>query len=244
MTLSPMPPRWTFRPRPVVTAATLVFVALTLSLSRWQFERAAHKRALEARYEESAGLAPAELASVDFSAGAEGLRYLRVRARGRFDPPGAHFLVDNRVLRGVPGYWVVSPFRLEGAGAPAVLVARGWLPAGGDRSRLPAVPPPAPGVAGITGRLVPDSSDAIELSDRTVAGPVWQNVKVAEMSDALGFGLLPMVLVLDSPAGGLEPIGGRPDFKAANSVVYAWQWLSFALLAAGLYVGLNLRRRA
>lgn len=237
-----MPSPWTFRPRPVVTVATLLFVALTLSLSRWQFDRAAHKRALEARYEESAGLPPAELSSVDFSAGAGGLRYLRVRARGRFDPPG-FFLVDNRVVRGVPGYWVVSPFRLEGAGAPAVLVARGWVPAGGDRSRLPPVPPPAPGVTGIVGRLVPDSSDAIELSGRTVTGLVWQNVKVAEMSDALGFGLLPMVLVLDSPAAGLEPIGGRPDFKAANSVVYAWQWLSFALLAAGLYVGLNLRRR-
>lgn len=228
----------------MVTVATVLFVALTLSLSRWQFDRAAEKRALEARYHESLLREPADLASLDFSAGIGGHRYARVLAAGSYDPPGV-FLVDNRMLRGAPGYWVLSPFRLSGGagGGPTALVARGWVPAGADRSRLPPIPPPPSGELAISGQLVPDSSDAIELSDETVSGLVWQNVKIDEMSEDLGAALLPMVVVLDSPVDGLEPIEVLPDFKAANSTVYAWQWLSFALLAAGLYVGLNLRRK-
>jgi len=234
--------RYRFRPKPVVSAATFLFVCLTLWLSSWQFDRAAQKRQIEQAYLGSLELPPKDLAGVDFAAGPGALRFLKVAAEGSF-APGESLLVDNRLLRNVPGYWVLDAFLPDGRGAPsALLVARGWIPAGADRSVVPRPPAPPAGRIAISGYLLPDSSGALELSADTVSGNVWQNAKIGPMGDALGRELAPMLLVLDDPGPGLEPIRIEPDFKVLTSVSYAWQWLSFALLAVGLYVGLNLRR--
>ncbi len=237
-----MPFPYTFQPRLVVTMATILFICLTLALSRWQFGRAEQKRALEEQYVRSLERAPSDLADIDFEAGTGAHRYRQVTVRGRYTD-GQRFLIDNRMLKGIPGYWAVAPFRPDDANLPAVLVVRGWIRANPDRSVIPEIPPPTPGSAEITGMLLPDSSDAVELSDESVSGPVWQNAKIAEMGRRLGIDLLPMLVVAGQAPPGLEPVGIQPDFKVLNSVSYAWQWLSFALLAFCLYVGLNLRRR-
>ena len=232
---------YTFRPRRAITAAAATFVAATLSLSAWQFDRAEQKRALKERYLNLQERPAARLASVDFGEDPERLRYLRVFAHGAYGPRES-LLVDNRMSGRRPGYWVLSAFHPENGEAPPILVVRGWVPGGADRSQIPKPPSPSAGTIDLSGVLIPDSSDVLELSDTTVAGNVWQNAKAVAMGDALGLELAPMLLVSDVPIEGLEPVAVKPDFKVLNSVSYAFQWLAFALLGAGLYVGLNLKR--
>ena len=56
--------------------------------------------------------------------------------------PQFTILLDNKVYRGRPGYFVVTPLRLSGSSVH-VLVNRGWIAAGARRADLPSVPTPA-----------------------------------------------------------------------------------------------------
>ena len=59
-------------------------------------------------------------------------QYARVRATGRYD--AAHqLLVRNRPLEGQVGYYVLTPLVTDAG--PALLVDRGWVPAGATADR-------------------------------------------------------------------------------------------------------------
>ena len=227
-----------FRPSWFLTVAAAAVIAATVSLAAWQFDRAAGKRVLEQAAR--AGLAAAPL---KVRAGAKLQPFRRAVAIGRYLPE-KQILLDNRVHQRHVGYHVITPFLLDDG--LALAVNRGWLVARKNRATPPVPVLPQAGRVTVRGVLKSDETDAFVLSPQLVEGKVWQKLHLAEYGASYELNLSGLVLLRDDGAAeneGLAAVSVRVDFKSARSVGYAWQWLTFALLAAVFYFILGRRKR-
>jgi len=226
-----------FRPGLAPSIAAAAFIVLTLSLGNWQTRRAEEKIEAARKLDEAMREAALSIPSVPVDA--KGFERRRVSARGRFIARATLFL-DNKVLRGVAGYGVLTPLAIEG-GDMHVLVDRGWI-AAGDRSRLPNVPTPEALLA-IEGTAMTPSRRFLELAADESGSARRQNLVIEREQERLALKLQPFVIEQTSAAqDGLERARDRPDAGVERHRAYALQWYSFAALAAVLYVILNLRR--
>ena len=151
-------PRWLS-----IHLLALVLVGACLGLGQWQLDRAA-------AFQRSAGggsePAPVPLPSLTAPKGVlDGAVIGRlVTVSGTYDATHA-FLVPDRVLDGLSGFWLLSVVRLSsGAGA---LVVRGWEP---TVAAAAADPPPA-GQVVVTGRLMDAEDPSGGLPPGTVLPP-------------------------------------------------------------------------
>src|SRR5471032_2150861 len=103
------------------TLAALVGVVLTSVLGNWQLGRGNEKSALAERIQAANHDALIELSRTEVRA--EDVAWRRIEVRGRFEPKYA-ILIDNRILHGMVGYYVVMPLQITG-GERYVLVNRG-----------------------------------------------------------------------------------------------------------------------
>ena len=228
---------WRFRPGLVSGIAAAAFVALTVSLGNWQARRAEEKIEAARKLDEAMREAVLSIPSAPVEAG--GFEGRRVGVRGRFIPRATLFL-DNKVLRGVAGYRVLTPLAIEG-GDMHVLVDRGWI-AAGDRSRLPTIPTPEALLA-IEGTAMTPSRRFLELAPEESSGARRQNLVIEREQERLALKLHPFVIEqTDDAQDGLVRARERPDSGVERHRSYALQWYSFAALAAVLYVILNFRR--
>ncbi|MBT9614474.1 MAG: SURF1 family protein [Burkholderiales bacterium] len=227
------------RPFWLPTVAALVVVALATSAGIWQTNRAQFKRDLQARYDAQVKSAPVALPGslVD----AEAFRFRRISVTGQFDP--AHeILLDNRVLNGKPGYHVVTPLKMDSA-ERYVLVDRGWVARGVDRTLLPEIRTPL-GKIVIEGIAVPPSNKYLELSTQTVEGKVWQNLNMKRMADLLRYPVQPVVITqLNDNGDGLMRRWNRPDVGIEKHVGYAFQWFALAVATIVIYGVMYAKRR-
>jgi surfeit locus 1 family protein len=231
---------WRFRPGVLMTAATIAFCGLTVSLGLWQTRRAAEKEALQARLERFGAERPLALPARLIASDDYALRH--VVARGVYADRFT-ILLDNRVHRGRAGFHVVSPLRITG-GNVHVLVNRGWIAAGRTRAELPQIATPA-GEQTVEGLATAPTGRVYELAADTVEGPVWQNLRLDRYRAWSTLELQPIVIQQTNDAGdGLLREWGRADAGAGKHRAYALQWFSLAILAVVLYVVLNLKRRA
>ena len=227
---------FTFNPSPWPTLAAALLVALTVYLGVWQTHRGDEKeerqRLLGSRMGETAVVLTGSVPSGD------ALLYRHVRAEGEYDAAGQLF-IDNKVMQGRAGYFVVTPLRLrDGA---IVLVNRGWIARG---SSYPA-PPPAPVPAGrvaVTGLATLPSTRFLELGPQTVSGNVWQNLTIERYRQVTKAPVLPVLVLSDSPGEGLAAVRETPDAGVAKHREYALTWFSLAATTLVLWLALNLRR--
>lgn len=224
----------------VAAVATLAVAALCAALGVWQLDRARETRQLAAAYERLGRDAPIAVTSSQLPAAAVALR--RVTAHGTFDPRYLVF-VDNRVLNGVPGYHVVMPLRLEG-GDRYVLVNRGWIAAGPDRSRLPEIRTPTAPVD-VNGIAVVPEQKPFELSSDVMEGRVWENLTIARFRHAYPMiAIQPFVIEEDNDLGdGLARVWEKPDFGLERHYGYALQWFLLGATALVIYGVSYVRRR-
>jgi surfeit locus 1 family protein len=229
--------RRSFHPSPALTVAALVVAGLLSSLGYWQHRRAIEKEALAARLEERAqGPVLAVPATV---VDPEAMQYRRVSVRGHYDAERT-VLVDNKVHRGVAGYRVVTPLKIEG-GERYVLIDRGWIAAGPDRAKLPSIAMPA-GAQVVEGIAVVPSARFIELAPDLRTGPVRQNLVIDKLQEELRIPLQPIVIEqISGPADGLVRQLERPDGGADRHRAYSLQWYAMALVAVVFYVLLGFR---
>ena len=219
------------RPGWLPTVAALVVVALTVSAGVWQTQRAAYKSALQARYDAQAQAQPVALPSEDIEDDA--YRYRRVSVTGHFDS-AYEILLDNTILKGVPGYQVVTPLKLEHAPV-YVLISRGWVGRGLDRKVLPQIKTPS-GVVTIEGIAVPPSGKYLELSTQTVEGKVWQNLNFQRLQALLPLRVQSlMVTQLNDTGDGLARHWARPDTGVEKHAAYAFQWFALTLATLVIY---------
>ncbi len=242
-----------FRASVWMTVLAIAAVALFVLLGRWQWHRAAEKRALVAAFDAGRNAQPSELGQRSLAAIP---RYTQLRLRGRYD--GAHqFLLDNISRDGAVGYEVLTPFVL--VDGRIVVVNRGWLPLpGGRRERLPDVglPPapatastlPLPEVTGLVDRLpVPALAMGRAPPDASAAWPKRTSFPdAAQMAAALRSPIEDGQLLLAAS----QPTGYRRDWHPgavglppSRHIAYALQWWGFSALALFLYFFMNIERR-
>jgi surfeit locus 1 family protein len=227
-----------FRVRPAWLVAAAAGCTLFVALGNWQSRRAEEKVAAQRRIDALATAAPTPLPAMPVAASEYAGR--RVTVRGEYVSRHSVF-IDNRVHKGVAGYHVVTPFRIEGADLH-VLVNRGWAAAGPRRDRLPEVAA-APGSQTIEGLAVVPGGRAYELAPDAAPGPVRQQLSIERIGAETGLRLQPLVVQLTSDAkDGLVRAWERPDAGVNTHRAYALQWYALALLTVVLYVVLGFRR--
>lgn len=221
----------------------LAGVALTIALGFWQLGRAQYKEALQGRIDEFSRQPPVVLGAQTVDADALLLR--RIEARGHFDPRHVVF-IDNRVHKGRAGFHVVMPLRIAGSDKH-VLVNRGWIVAGSERTRAPAVTTPAQDVA-VRGTAVPPSERFLELSSKVAEGNIWQNLVLERYRQATRLDVLPVVIqqteLMGAPDDGLTRDWPPVDLKRNTHLAYAVQWFALAAAIFIYYLVINVRRKS
>jgi surfeit locus 1 family protein len=225
----------------VVLVATLLMVLLTARLGVWQLDRAEQKTRLQNALEERGRWPAFQEHELPTSAVQAQANYHRpVQLQGRWVEEATVYL-DNRQMKGRPGFFVLTPLLLDIPSGPplAVLVQRGWVPRdNNDRTRLPALPPAA-GTVQVFGLMAPPPARLFEF-ETTAAGRIRQNLDVAAYAVETGLSLLPYSVV-QTAAHGVTTDGLSRDWPAPAVDVhkhhgYAFQWFSLAALLTVLYV--------
>ena len=106
-------------------------LALLISLGFWQLDRADEKRAIEDK------IAIANSANVELVVSTELLKdkeYYHVRLQGSY-VDDKQFIYDNQIVDQISGYYVLTPFVLNGD-AKTVLINRGFIAWNGRRDKL------------------------------------------------------------------------------------------------------------
>jgi surfeit locus 1 family protein len=154
--------------------------------------------------------------------------------------------LDNRQMQGRPGFFVLTPLRLNG-GDTVVMVQRGWVPRNfQDRKLLPTIQT-SPGVVQLAGRIAPPPSRLYEF-DSAVSSQgssrIRQNLDLAAFRTETGLALMNLSVLQTGPASdGLQrdwPVIGAGVDKHYG---YAFQWFGLSGLIALLYVWFQLVRR-
>jgi len=225
-----------FAPGWGMTLACLVLVPALLALGVWQIERGAEKTRYQDRYLDRIGQPPQAVpASLD------GSDFFRVHLTGEY-LAGEHYLVDNRVREGRPGYWVVS--RFGGDDGRIYLVNRGWLEAPPSREQLPRVATPA-GPVRLVGVLWPDMGQPPLLGPDPWAAGWPKRVQRLDLPRMAGGGssVVPVEVRLEPGVPGvLEAAPLAVDFRPERHRGYAVQWFALAVVLAVGYVMFGLRR--
>jgi surfeit locus 1 family protein len=231
-----------FEPRPLTTVLAIALIAALVSLGRWQLRRAEEKRAL---YEA-------------FAAGTDTVRtldpqtprlprYQHVQAAGKYDS-SRQILIDNMSnSEGRAGYYVITPFALQGGGW--ILVNRGWVPVGASRAVRPRIAVSSD-PRELRGRTDSLPRVGIQLGDRVALEPPYPVVanfptqaEIARLLHESSWAQAADLVLLDAgePDGYLRE-WQPPGFPPARHVAYAVQWFGLALALVVIYAATNLRR--
>ncbi|MES3022309.1 MAG: SURF1 family protein [Pseudomonadota bacterium] len=230
-----------FRFRAIPFVATVLLVALGISLGQWQDRRAAGKIALQQQLAARAAEAPLLLGPQAAAAPA----FQRVRVRGSFVQDWPVFL-DNRPQGGRAGFYLLMPLRIAGSDLH-VLVARGWLPRlAGEYGRLPPFGTPA-GEVTLEGIAKESMGKIMQLGTATPLVPkaIVQNVSVAQFAAASGLKLQPFFIEQTDPTQPDEQLvrdWPAPALGVDKHKGYAFQWYALALMALLFFVITGFRR--
>jgi surfeit locus 1 family protein len=219
----------------LITLAMLVVTGATLALGAWQLDRGRQRDALQAAIQERQQLPPLPQEALASGAATADLLHRPVLLRGTWLARHTVFL-DNRQMRGKPGFYVVTPLRLEGSGS-VVLVERGWAPRNfADRAQLPPVRT-ADGPVTVRGRIAPPPAKLYEF-DGAQPGTIRQNLDLDRFRAETGLPLLALAVrqTGDDAADGLLRDWPEPGSGAEKNYGYAFQWWALSALTAILYV--------
>lgn len=222
----------------ILTLVALVLMPAMVKLGFWQYhrheERVAHNDRISASL--AADPVPVDQLTAEDGEVTDRERYRAVTATGRYDSD-EEVVVRRRTAedgRSI-GYFVLTPLvRDDGT---ALLVNRGWVPAGADQAAFPEVPEAPRGTVTVSGRLMPDETpetsgikDRPGLPDRQV-----MLMNSDQRAEAMGRPVLSGYLQLTGtdpqPAGTQTPQQvPEPDHKGIGAhLAYAVQWWLFVL---------------
>jgi cytochrome oxidase assembly protein ShyY1 len=226
-----------------ILGAVVLFAAACGLLSDWQLHRLASRHG--ANHLISANLhARATPVGAALAVGrdpAKDRQWHPVRATGHWDV-SHQLLARLRPYNGDVGFFVVTPLITDNG--PAVLVNRGWVPAGAGGASVPRIPAPPGGTVTITGRLRPSEPRATGA-----APPQGQitRIDVPGIAKTLPYevygGFLELTRQTPKPAKAPHVIP-PPEPSEGPHLLYAVQWVLFGLLAFAGYVVLARREAA
>ena len=222
------------------TLAAVTGIALTVALGNWQLGRGREKAAFAQRIEAANRDAVIELTRREVKA--DDVAWRRVEVSGRFAPQYA-VLIDNRILHGAVGYYVVMPLQIADSDR-YVLVNRGWVAGTISRATLPQVTTP-PDAVRIAGLATLPSRRYLELSTKVADGNVWQNLTLERYRAAVPIKIQPVVIQQENDIGdGLKREWSAPDLGIDRHYGYAFQWFTLAAAILIFYLVHHVRKRA
>ncbi|HEY1077276.1 MAG TPA: SURF1 family protein [Fontimonas sp.] len=231
----------TFKPNLWAAIGTVLLCGLFCTLGAWQLQRGMEKAEIIERFDKAAAKAPRAISAGSW---AEKGVVETAQTSGTYDGE-RQLLLDGQSHDSTPGYRVWTPLRLaEGGGI--LMVDRGWIPGGGDRAQLPALPVPA-GVQSIAGyfRTLPVPGMRTE-ADNCVEGPWPRIVQYPTIEDlrclygpSIAVGLL--LLSADAEGGFVREWTSGPEMSPTKHYGYAGQWFLFAVVLAVLFIRLSFK---
>jgi surfeit locus 1 family protein len=224
----------TFRPLPILTAATVIALAILIGLGTWQLQRRAEKHELldQMTARSSAPPAPVEIlfATGDYAA------FRHATADGTFDHAKESYVYAPRTDGGPTrqGFKVVTPLHLASGGT--ILVDRGWVP---EDKKDPAMRKEGQfeDELEVTGTLRPPSTPSTFTPPPDLATRTFYLRDSAAIAAAIGVTLLrPLILEATSAIdGGPEPRTTEINIPD-NHLNYALTWYSLAVVLLVIYL--------
>ncbi|MDA8905487.1 SURF1 family protein [Candidatus Thioglobus sp.] len=221
----------------ILITATFAFL---VSLGFWQLERADDKRSIEASIKQ------ANTGSVELIKKEEGLQskeYYEVRLQGKY-LSDKQFIYDNQIVDQVSGYYVLTPYALEGQ-SKAILINRGFIPWNGRRDKLADI------VIGQETREIkvqiskPIKRMELKLSEVGIQFPALiQSIDLQDMADRAKVDFSSVIGLLDASASNgfirkWEPYTGSIE----KHIGYAVQWFLMALVLAIIGIRIAIKQR-
>ncbi len=232
-----------FRPTLFTTLLTVAMAGIFTSLSVWQYQRAQYKEHMAQAIARQTTLPAINLnqTSVDWPA----QRFRPAIANGSWDA-GSTLLLDNIVHQGKAGYHVITALRL-GTSGQHILVNRGWVEVGADRSLLPDIAAPNGGVQ-LTGTLDSPRSKPVflfgDIAADTEGNQRWLYLDRLKLEQKLGYPLAPYLLLQTADtADGLRRDWPTYENKAGMHIGYSIQWAAFALIVLVAYFYMNIHKK-
>ncbi|MFE7318129.1 SURF1 family protein [Streptomyces sp. NPDC057555] len=233
----------------ILTLLGLVLIPVMIKLGFWQYHRHQHKVAQNAQIAHNLAATPVpvtELAAVGRSL-PHGDMWRRVTASGSYDT--AHEVVvrqrtaaDEQSI----GYYVLTPLVL--ANGDAVVVNRGWIPAGNDLTKFPKVPAAPKGTVTVTGRMMVDETTEASGIKDTKGLPPRQVMLINSEQQAkrVGRPMLGGYIEQTAPESkdNSPELVPEPDHDSIGPhMAYAIQWWLFAAAVPVGWVVLARRER-
>jgi surfeit locus 1 family protein len=221
----------------VLIASTVVFL---MSLGFWQLDRADQKRAIEASIVNANSGDAEQIKSV---ASLSNKEYYRVLLKGSYLAK-KQFVYDNQIVDQISGYYVLTPFVLEGQSG-TLLVNRGFVPWNGRRDKLEEISVDQNPREVEVQISKPIKRIELKLSEIGDEFPVLiQAVDLDKMGDIAGIELSEMIGLLGpSMSDGFvrkwKPYTGSIE----KHVGYAIQWFLMALVLTIIGIRIALKQR-
>lgn len=225
--------------------AALVLVVLFSTLGFWQLDRAEQKRAVQAAFTDSGE-------RLMVTGDASYPLYQPLAATGHYLDE-RQFLIDNVILDGRIGYFVVTPFEYEESG-PLLLVNRGWVAKDPARNVQTALRTESDHtgettIRGRAGQLPRVGIRAGEVFSGDTGWPRTANwPTLEELAAALQRDVLPFVLLADPepPGTGSGTLVRRWEPRQVGPmrhIGYALQWFALAVAVVVTAVVLYRKKR-
>jgi surfeit locus 1 family protein len=229
------------------TLLVLLCMAILVRLGLWQLDRLEQRRAYNADVVAKLALPPISLNDEDLPADLDGLKNRSATVQGAYDFSQQVALLHQHWMN-TPGFHLVTPLVMDDGARSgdlrprAVLVDRGWLPAGElapeNWSLYDLV-----GASSVTGYIkLTQSLAGSEDAGQTLEAPQaeWYRVDVEAIEAQLPYELLPVYLQQAPPSDGSAKLPFRgelePDLSDGPHLSYAIQWFIFAAILALGYV--------
>ncbi len=227
-----------FKPKLWVWCVTITMVVIFSELGQWQLSRADEKNT---RFEQLEQLSKEPAVNIPGSqVKLKDFKYRRAEVHGNYRPEYTIYL-DNKTYNGHAGYHVLTPLQIIDS-EWHVMVNRGWVPIGYDRSVLPEVPIVLEETV-VTGTIDSPELRMLELSDSVTSGKVWDRFDLARFQEITEINLQPIMLFQqDQVDDGLIRDWKLPDSGASKNIGYAIQWFSFAAATIIIFLVLNVKR--
>lgn len=212
--------------------ALVLIVALScLAFGRWQLHRLETRKAWNATVSNhlAAPITDAQTLLKGQSTGS--LEWRRVTFTGRFDV-SQEILIRGRYYQGRYGYEVMTP--LIDINGTALLVDRGWVPAGESATVAPQVPTPPAGEVQVQGRVRSgDAANRPGPSGAIIGLPVRaaNRIDPLKIAESLPYPVLPGYIEMTSPRTASPVAIPAPELSEGPHLAYAIQWFFFAGLA-------------
>lgn len=229
------PARWRTARFWIIAAASLGAMSATAALGAWQLSRAAQKEMQQAQLELKRGLPPLSGQSLESAPDPTALFDRQVHVRG-FWLDAQTVLLENRQMNGLPGFYVLTPLRLEGRDA-VVVVQRGWVQRDflqRDRAAVAAAPA---GLVEVAGRVAPPPARLYAFS-AVEHGRIRQNLDLQAFAAETRLPMMTAMSVVQTSgaADGLRREWAQPLAGVERHYGYAFQWFGLCATVAGLFL--------